>query len=445
MLTPEWTDGQATFYLGDVRDVLRELPDESVHCVVTSPPYWGLRDYGTATWEGGDAECKHQQGRPGAGRADGVVDERAQRNRDGAGAMGGDCKRCGARRIDQQIGLEPTFAEFIERMVEVFREVRRVLRSDGVAWVNMGDSYASSGGHTDNGASSQRQGRANLSEQNRGSYSTIAQGTKPKDLLGQPWALAFALRDDGWWLRSEVIWHKPNPMPESVTDRPTKAHEQVFLLTKSARYYFDSDSIREPHARLWGENNGGSWAHTENQPPETKAGNHSGAYPLPNPAGRNARSVWTIATEPYPDAHFATFPTELPRRCILAGTSERGACAECGAPWARVVERGELVARTENDGKWYELPKAQAAAGTNVKGRSEGWLPNHQRTATTTGWSPTCAHEAPTVPCVVLDPFLGSGTTAWVAKTLGRHAVGIELNPEYLALSIRRNLQMGML
>jgi len=308
-----------------VQNDARQLPlrDQSVQCVVTSPPYWGLRDYGTASWQGGDDECDHINGRPGSDRADGIVGMVGHRNRDGAGAFAGDCRKCGATRVDSQIGLEQTPQEYVDRMVGVFREVRRVLRDDGTCWVNLGDSYASavkgSGGPSDKQLS------------NAGSrYETsqrLSHGLKDKDLVGIPWRIAFALQADGWYLRSDIIWSKPNPMPESVTDRPTKAHEYVFLLAKRERYYFDQDAVREPHQDQKGidrfSTSGGS--HPAFIPGENQGFNGVGwkmkaggrEY---NEAGRNIRTVWEIATQPYPESHFATFPEELAIRCIKAGS-----------------------------------------------------------------------------------------------------------------------------
>jgi site-specific DNA-methyltransferase (adenine-specific) len=243
------------------------------------------------------------------------------------------CGKCGATRTDQQLGLEPTPDAYITRMVQVFREVRRVLRRDGTCWLNIGDSFGE------------------------------------KQMQGIPWRLAFALQADGWFLRSDIIWAKPNPMPESVTDRPTKSHEYVFLLTREARYFYDADAIREPAEYGYcPTTNGDAWQSigaSDRNPlrggKTVKLGDGTG--------GRNARSVWAIATQPYAEAHFATFPEELPRRCIAAG------CAEDG---------------------------------------------------------------------VVLDPFMGSGTVALVARRLGRKSIGIELNPEYAELCARRLQQQSL-
>jgi DNA modification methylase len=284
--------------LADARRI--PLRDGSVDCVVTSPPYWGLRDYGT----------------PG------------------------------------QIGLEATPEEYVASMVRVFAEVRRVLNPEGVAWLNLGDCYATGAGP----------------------------GLKRKDLVGIPWRVAFALQAAGWWLRADVIWHKPNPMPESIRDRPTKAHEYVFLLAKSERYHYDADAIREPH--LYGDHPRNvrglvKAAETPGQPPHKglRAGfRDKTAGPGPRPdgrrqapepgepnafheLGRNKRSVWTIATRPYTGAHFATFPPDLVRPCILAGCPPGG---------------------------------------------------------------------------LVLDPFVGSGTTVKVAREIGREGIGLDISEAYL-------------
>jgi DNA modification methylase len=321
--------------VGDVRDKLAEIPDGSVQTCVSSPPYWGLRDYG----------------------------------------------------VDGQIGLETTPDAFLEAIVAVYRGVWRVLRDDGTCWVNLGDTYLAQQGHGFNGQ--KRLDAANLNVKVK-----RPEGVKPKDLVGIPWMVAFALRADGWYLRSDIIWAKPNPMPESVTDRPTKAHEYIFLLSKSARYYYDADAIKNPPsaAMLQEVEQGYSGQATKDyggtgaqNPSDVKARiiarardkqrghgrRHAGFNDrwdaMPKEAqmalGSNARTVWSIATQPYPDAHFATFPEAIPEKCILAGSR----------------------------------------AGD-----------------------------------VVLDPFTGSGTTGAVALRLGRQFVGIELNPTYAELARKR-------
>ena len=329
--------------------MLRTLPSESVHTVITSPPYWGLRDYG----------------------------------------------------IDGQLGLERCLGDHIAVMVDVFREVRRVLRSDGTLWLNYGDCYAASvngrsaadtkatgnddrafrdkpfstvgpiyiadaeAGDRRGGACKQRT-HDNGTEQHRG---RIAAGgfLKPKDLCGVPWRVAFALQEDGWWLRQDIIWSKPNPMPESVTDRCTKAHEYLFMLAKSARYYYDNDAIREPYNQeslsRYDSPMMGCAPQARQPNGDVARREREKGLKQPNPLGRTRRSVWEIATAPFQEAHFATFPPALVEPCILAGSPKGG---------------------------------------------------------------------------VVLDPFGGAGTTGLVADRLGRNAILCELNPEYVAIAERR-------
>jgi DNA modification methylase len=456
-VTPFVQDADFQLYVGDALEVLRELPDESVHCVVTSPPYWGLRDYGTEAWDGGDAECAHRTGRvrPEASTLTGGKDNLMESE----GVYRDVCGKCGATRVDQQLGLEPTPEQFVANMVDVFREVRRVLRADGTCFVNLGDSYAAT--VTSDRHFTQPTGPdgtpATKHPPQFGGQRTAVSGLKPKDLCGMPWRVAFALQADGWYLRSDIIWSKPNPMPESVTDRPTKAHEYVFLLTRSPRYFFDNDAIREPHNDKAGDvsrfgKNGGQQgqeqpdAFTRVDFPRRPGGREY------HPAGRNIRSVWEIATEPFSEAHFATFPTKLPERCIKAGTSERGCCPECGAPWVRLVDVEQVP-----DKGGGTVADRQFAADPRDNGKVRGW--GEQRTrreATTTGWHPSCActekratdsgypYDLPPVPCQVLDPFMGSGTVALVARRLGRKSIGIELNPEYAALCARRLQQLSL-
>jgi len=330
-------DADFTLYHGDALDVLRGMPDGSVDCCVTSPPYWGLRDYGA----------------------------------------------------EGQIGLEASPDEYVARMVEVFREVRRVLTDTATCWLNLGDSYHGGGyaNHAVNGETWLEEHGGDRRRSRQQDRINANPALKPKDLVGIPWRIAFALQADGWWLRSDIIWSKPNPMPESVTDRPTKAHEYVFLLTKSARYFFDQEAVRE---RWSGDDRTGEPVHGSNGVlGQKQSGRRSGpdgrkvtrvvgadgsiqhrdGERWPN-GGRNVRSVWEIATQTYAEAHFATFPLELARRCISAGCPRDG---------------------------------------------------------------------------VVLDPFMGSGTTALVARNLGRRSVGIELNADYCELAAKRLGQQSLL
>ena len=368
---------------GDSLEQLRLLPDSSVQCCVTSPPYWGLRNYG----------------------------------------------------VDGQLGLEKTPDEYVAKMVEVFAEVKRVLRDDGTLWLNMGDSYASSG-TGNNGNSGYNDGRANRTTRLGGKS---VPGLKPKDLCGIPWMLAFALRADGWYLRSEIIWHKPNPMPESVTDRPTKSHENIFLLTKKPRYFYDAEAIREPIE------------YPQDSTPEDLArafNRRRDQVPVPHlrqdkreplgstPTGRNKRSFWTITTKPYKQSHFATFPPEIPETCIKAGTSEKGCCAECGGPWKRIVKKATKF--ESGSGK-----SGNPIAGKNgLKCQGGGDTGDIRKgpviETSTIGWQPQCECDGEPIPCVVLYPFFGAGTTGLVAQRLGRSFIGIELNPEYAELARTR-------
>lgn len=325
----------------DVLDGLAQLDDGSVQTCVTSPPYWGLRDYGTGEWEGGDAECDHKQGRNGSGRADGIVDDRAQRNRDGVAALTSRvCAKCGARRVDRQLGLERTPGEYVERMVGVFREVRRVLRDDGTLWLNLGDTYT--GSQSSNGGYSEKSTLKGFSRPDTkhrianesGVRVARNHGLKPKNIVGIPWRVAFALQADGWYLRQDIIWHKPNPMPESVRDRCTKAHEYIFLLSKQSRYYYDNDAIAEESICA-----GEVRDYTRN--PNQKNNKVDPVLMRTRPKGRviivtdnrNRRSVWTVATQPFSEAHFAVFPPKLIEPCILAGCPAGGIVLDpfCGS------------------------------------------------------------------------------------------------------------------
>lgn len=510
--------------VGDVIARLRELPDECVHTVVTSPPYWGLRDYGM----------------PG------------------------------------QIGLEPTPELFVERMVDVFREIRRVLRSDGTLWLNMGDSYVtgsagpgssegstlqgSTGGQDESkkvkGAGRRASFRRDRMERQDDPHKT-APRLKPKDMLGMPWRLAFALQADGWWLRMDNVWSKPNPMPESVTDRPSKSHEYVFLLSKSETYFYDAEAIREPMTESsmerisqpgFDDQSGGPKAaacadHRNsrtalvNLKKKVVEGAHGTmmsdglgmrmATKWNNPLGRNKRSVWVIPTEAYPDAHFATFPQKLVEPCVLAGTSEGGCCSICGTPLKREFKK-ELIPTAKAaktfvvDGRDQDADAQDQGSNRQKDGHKPGWInkittmgwtldcscgliatpaklvepcvlagtseigaclkcgapyervidveyanPGNrttngprstdrkhlefgtagytqrlERRSQTVGWKPTCSCDRAFIPgvkpCIVLDPFMGSGTTALVALRANRNFVGIELNPAYAELARKR-------
>lgn len=376
-------DGDVRLYHGDAIETCATLPEGSVDCCITSPPYFGLRDYG----------------------------------------------------VDGQIGLEGTPEAFIARLVDVFRGVRRVLTDHGTCWVNLGDSYA--GGSFADGfrpGAGRADGRVDeRAQRNRNGVGAVA-GAKPKDLLMMPARLALALQADGWWLRSDIIWAKPNPMPESVTDRPTSAHEHVFLFAKASRYWYDADAIRERGTVPAGT--------LRNITPAAKGSpstrNDSDRRAIPQTGTRNARNVWTIPTQPTPEAHFATFPEELVRRALLAGCPEQ-VCRECGEPRRRIVERD---ARGHNPSAGAQRVAATGGAISGGVARSTlGVTDGVSHRAV--GWS-DCGHGDYRTG-VVLDPFMGSGTTAVVARAHARHAIGIDLNREYLEIAARRTQQLGLL
>jgi DNA modification methylase len=376
---------------GDCREVLRTLPAESAQACITSPPYWGLRDYGHAG----------------------------------------------------QLGLEQTPEEYVSRMMEVFRDVRRVLRPDGTLWLNLGDSYAATTKGSDglNGTIGNGAGQGT----NAGSLYAprrldLTGGLKPKDLVGIPWRVAFALQADGWWLRSDIVWAKPNPMPESVTDRPTKAHEYLFLLAKSERYFYDADAVKEA-ANTAGLRNlgfGPERAIAMGRLPSVNEA--TGGRDAIRPSFRNRRSVWTISTKPFSGAHFAVMPWDLVEPCILAGTSERGGCAKCGAPWEREVERVGGPPRGDHRKNGHDMDCKTAHPTGTVAGSalSEIYRKHGYAVRTTTGWKPSCSCGAGPVPQLVLDPFAGSGTVGMVARRHGREFIGIELNPVYAAMARER-------
>ncbi len=364
---------------GDCLTVLRTMEAKSVHCCVTSPPYFRLRDYGHP----------------------------------------------------DQIGLEPTIGDYVAKMVAVFEEVRRVLRDDGTLWMNLGDSYASTStynaprsSHTANG----------WKQQGVGPNAKIPAGLKPKDMIGIPWRVAFALQDAGWYLRSDIIWAKSNPMPESVTDRPTKAHEYIFLLSKSERYYYDAVAVAEP-AKQWNgkaasfARDGAVGQHV--LPGQSAAQHRPDRTDTVDGLTRNRRSVWTVATVPYPGAHFATYPVELVDPCILAGTPAHGVCSVCGAPWVRVSEKHFEPQPDVRD------PVKLAKASRKGMDASNGWgdAPRGATSISTLGWQPSCKCGAPAVPATVLDPFNGSGSTGVAAIGAGRNYIGIDVSADYIALA----------
>jgi DNA modification methylase len=305
---------KATIIIGDNRQTLKALPAQSVQTVITSPPYWGLRDYGTATWLGGDEGCSH--------RRDSKYSESTTTGHKVSGAAGiGDaiykdvCPKCGAVRQDNQIGLEVSPEDYVEQICLVFDEVWRVLKDDGTLWLNLGDTYVGSGSKGSLVDPKQPEGRNGQAL----ALNNKVLGLKPKDMIGIPWRVALALQSRGWYLRQDIIWAKPNPMPEPVTDRCTKSHEYIFLMSKSPKYYFDNKSIAEPTVFEGGGKGirfgGNKYGDSDDPKHATKSGNvYQGSDT------RNKRDVWVVAPSRYKEAHFATYPPELILPCVLAGS-----------------------------------------------------------------------------------------------------------------------------
>lgn len=351
--------------------------------------------------------------------------------------------------MDQQIGLEPSPEAYITKMVEVFAGVRRVLRKDGTLWLNIGDSYAGPwGAQGRQGATGEmanrsvihaRQIEAHPKRQSKTGSVAHLEGIKAKDLIGIPWMLAFALRADGWYLRSDIVWAKPNPMPESVTDRPTKSHEYLFLLSKSKKYYYDTEAAKEPAQSNHPSGNG--FKREARLTYRDGGGGARGNDAQWNDIGgkRNRRTVWNVPTQPFKAAHFATFPPKLIEPCVLAGTSEHGCCVSCGAPYQRETKKVDSGRTQKMADGWDTSPGGHGSF--HREGREPGRADVPILVTVTVGWKPTCACVPNTaVPCTVLDPFVGAGTTLLVASQHGRQSVGIELNAEYAEIARQRLL-----
>lgn len=377
MIELDWTENWKLFN-GDSLEVLKQLPDKTVDCCITSPPYYGLRDYGTGTWEGGDPDCDHIAN-PKATKVQGnPLFNENRPSREGTHTKGyykTICQKCGAVRVDEQIGLEETPEQYIDRLVKVFHEIKRCMKDTGTLWINIGDTYWGSGSKgTDFTEYFSNKGAKQSTNKGTCDMSNIPRMTgnkgiyKNKDLIGIPWMLAFALRADGWYLRQDIIWHKPNPMPESVKDRCVKSHEYVFLLSKNKSYYFDYEAIQTEaneayEGRYKYDFYNGEKEHGSDGPGESI--NTAGKKNFTGKA--NKRDVWTVNVGGgYSDednAHYATYPKKLIEPCVLAGCPEGG---------------------------------------------------------------------------VVLDPFNGTGTTGSVAIQWQRKYIGIDLNKDYIGMATRR-------
>lgn len=377
-------------HVADVMEGLAAIPSGSVHCVVTSPPYWGLRDYG---YEG-------------------------------------------------QIGMEPTPELFVASLNRVFLEVRRTMRDDGLLFVNLGDSYATGAGSAKNPGTAANASAFPNCQPNRMSF-----GLSAGNMVGAPWKFAFAMQEAGWTLRSEIIWAKPSPMPESVSGvrfkdgvlsrgswRPTKSHESIFMFAKTSRYFADGDTSKE--AATAGANG--------SRFDKGKSADHGNVQPGPrisdNAETRNLRSVWRISSESYREAHFATFPTEIPRRCISAATSRGGCCSKCGSQLAPIVETERRATRPGHNSKVNRVSRHiespyQDHAGSICGNRDPQ---RHTTIVNVSGYLPTCeCNEGRSRP-IVLDPFGGSMTTGQVAINMGCDFIGCEANPEYADLGVKR-------
>jgi DNA modification methylase len=449
---------------GDVRQVLKSIPDNSVHCVITSPPYFGHRTYGIVPQIWGDIcpYCNHKWRvsiKPGVsgGIASKKVHIKGTENfQIVPDSEYGVCNLCGA--VKCELGQEPTPELFVQHLVEVFREVKRVLRPDGTLWLNLGDSYSSGKcGRADSGSGG-KFGGPRIEPKPR----KAPEGMRSKNLMGIPWRVALTMQEDGWNLRSDIIWAKGmswdteaqqygefigNPMPESMKTRPAKAHEHIFLLTKSDKYYFDMEAIKEPqqNTSIARQKRGISNHHKmiDGAPGQTP---HSMSQPRQHDPDRqtlmmrNCRDVWSvrpgetdvwaICSKGFEGAHFAAMPQTLAKYMVLAGTSEKGCCPKCGTPWKRIIDRKRISTRPGLNSKIYEHTSDEV--GNRDPQR-------HVTKTTTIGWEPGCdCGVETTIPCTILDPFVGSGTTCLVARELGRSSIGIDLNDEYLEMARQR-------
>lgn len=477
--------------VGDCRDTLKRLPDESVNLVVTSPPFWGLRAYSVepTVW-GGVEGCRHEWGGERSSKSmthqDRLGDAIDPRTGQPAGgkvhgqpggfsiSQGQFCLHCPAWL--GTLGNEPTIDLYVANLVGIFREVRRVLHPSGCLVLNLGDSFSSSTtSKRPNGKGSGITGDKAKQDMPR---PPVSPGLKPKDLVGVPWAVAFALRADGWWLRSEMVWIKKNPMPSSVRDRPSVGHEHIFLLAKSKKYYWDAEAIRKAHTTnpldnyrpptsIYGQDGRGVLGREKDGHGGLTTNKH-------HPSGRNYRTTdpWfaslddaiehhrqylahlesikaegglmlneqgnplalQVNTKGYKGAHFATFPCKLVHPFILAGSSKRGVCPACYAPWERAVEKIIIDKEiTKASPKYQDELGHGTSARVNVPGVGHAYVSTSGKT---TGWTPSCAcSTADPIPATVLDPFSGAGTTLMVSDREGRDTIGCELSGPYAKMA----------
>lgn len=501
---------------GDTLQTLKTFPDECISMVLTSPPYYGLRDYGTATWQGGEASCDHKlpskikdyQGdweRPSREEFSkiGVLLKCAVCGEEFKGKKGQKfcstkclntlsneqrtkaqaefiktCSRCGAIRIDKQLGLESTPEEYIAKMKAIMLEIKRMLRKDGTVWWNMGDTYSGGGGGNYGSglsvASDHKQHITNI--RNKPAF---IKKYPAKNLMMMPERFAFMMLDIGFTLRNKIIWQKPNPMPSSVKDRFTTTWEYVYLFSKSKKYYFDLDAVRKPHKKStfnrvkykkdsrsrenpfvlshqWsqerklnplGKNPGdvlkdwGDQSKGGGTPEKLKHGfslrefyeqGHAEFRYYRHPLGKNPGDFWSITTQPFKGAHFAVFPEKLCETPIKAGCP-KAICNKCGKPRVRIIEKGELIPVN---------PRGKSTAGPKYNkfdqvGWDETWKPGYAYQNKTIGFT-DCGCKVGFSPGIVLDPFAGSGTACLVAKKLGRNYIGIDLKPEYCEMARAR-------
>lgn len=465
-MKPAWECYGVSCYQGHTLELMRQMPANSVQCCITSPPYWGLRDYGIepSIW-GGDPNCEHEWGdqvpgsnRGGSGTPTGKNGRGENYGRDAA--RGQFCQKCVA--WCGCLGLEPTPDLFIEHCVEVFREVRRIIRPDGIIWLNIGDSYATGAGKVGNspgGAQGEAwKARGAMTSPNR----MPIDGLKPKDLCMIPARLALALQADGWYLRAKLPWLKRNSMPDSATDRPgSTSVEEIFLLAKSERYFYDRIAVMKKAVGCSGGASFGAQTKTtedENVQSRKLESKEARAQYDSMRNFRNADLFFESLNEPfgmihdadgnplaidcptqsYHEAHFATFPEGLVKSLILAGTSEKGCCPDCGAPWERVTERipnpsKEFNVGDDMTGGISRTGNPQTSKGLHRNnGNAQGATPE------TTGWLDGCECFNDPIPCTVFDPFFGSGTVGRVSRALGQKCIGLEIGSDYVQMAKRR-------